>query len=463
MGAPNGIVPLALALFLPFVLGCFVQLHPRRAVLVSLFVGWLFLPTFDNAYRLPVLHAKVMFVPAVVLFASVIFDGDRWRRFPPRLVDLPMTLVCLSPFLSSLSNDLGPYDGGSAVFETSMIWGAPYLLGRVYFSEPGALRDFAMAMVAAALAYLPFCLWEIRMSPQLHATVYGFQPFDNFVSALRFGGYRPIIFMTSGLMLGMFMACGTLVAFWMWRTGARTEMWGVPMGWFCAALSLTTLLCKSTGAAALLALGLAVLEAARRLRSSVPLLILLALPPAYCVARSSGWTGRPLVSLSEKLVNEERAQSVEFRIVNEDQLIAKALQRPWLGWARWGRSRVYDESGNDVSVIDGLWILTLGTSGIVGLAALGLVLALPALLLVSLFPGRQWSDTRLAPAAALAVAGALSTIDNVFNAMLSPIFPVIVGSLVGLYLTVMAARRRAAAPRRSAALARPFAARVKWG
>lgn len=458
MSSPNVMVPVALAAFVLFVLGCFIQLSPQRALLVSLFTGWLFLPTFDNAYAVPLLHAKVMFVPAVVLFASVAFDGARWMRFRPRLLDLPMALVCCSPFASSLANDLGSYDGGSAVFEMSLIWGVPYLFGRVYFDEPGALRDLARAIVAATLAYVPFCLWEIRMSPQLHATVYGFQPFGSFVQAIRFGGYRPSVFMAHGLMLGMFMTSGTLIALWIWRTHALEDLWGVPIGWFCAALAMTTLLCKSTGAAALLVLGLGVLEAARRLRSSMPLLILLVLPPAYCVARTSGWTGRQLVSLSEEVVNEDRAASVEFRIVNEDQLIAKALQRPWLGWARWGRSRVYDESGKDVSIIDGLWILTLGTSGLVGLAALGLALALPTLLLVSLFPGRQWSDTRLTPTAALAVAGALGMIDDVFNAMLSPIFPVIGGSLVGLYLTVKAARRRRpAAPRRSAALARPFA------
>ena len=83
-----------------------------------------------------------------------------------------------------------------------MTWGAPYLLGRLYFSEPAALRDLALATVSAALAYVPFCLWEIRMSPQLHAIVYGLQPFG-FGQAIRFGGYRPSVFMTHGLMLGM--------------------------------------------------------------------------------------------------------------------------------------------------------------------------------------------------------------------------------------------------------------------
>jgi hypothetical protein len=464
MSAPNAIVPIALAVFVLFVLGCFMQFHPRRAVLVSLFAGWLFLPTFDNAYPVPLLHAKVMFVPAVVLFSSVAFDGGRWRRFRPRLIDLPMALVCFSPFASSLANDLGAYDGGSAVFEMGMIWGAPYLLGRLYFSEPGALRDFAEAFVAATLVYVPLCLWEVRMSPQLHATVYGFQPFGSFVQAIRFGGYRPSVFMAHGLMLGMFMTSGTLIALWIWRTGLCTDLWGVPIGWICAALAMTTLLCKSTGAAALLVLGLAVLEATRRLHSSAPLLILLALPPAYCVARTSGWTGRPLVSLAKQLVNEERAESVEFRIVNEDLLIEKALQQPGLGWARWGRSRVYDESGKDISIVDGLWILTLGTSGLVGLVSLGVALSLPVLLLMRLFPGRHWRDPRLTPATALAVVGALVAIDDVFNAMLSPIFPAIAGSLAGLYLAVMAARRRQPVPGNSQLLpARLPPRRVRWG
>jgi hypothetical protein len=223
-------------------------------------------------------------------------------------------------------------------------------------------------------------------------------------------------------------------------------------------------LCKSTGAAALLVLGLAALEAARRFGSWVPLLILIVLPPAYCVARTSGWTGRSLVSLAQQLVNEERAESVEFRIVNEDMLIAKAMERPWFGWARWGRSRVYDESGKDISIIDGLWILTLGASGLVGLVSLGVALALPALLLMGVFPGRHWADPRLAPGIALAIVGALGAIDDVFNAMLSPIFPAIAGSVAGLYLTVMAARRRQAlAAEPKLVHSGPPRRRAQWG
>jgi hypothetical protein len=441
MSAPNALVPIALLGFFPLVLGAFLHWHPRRAVLVSLFGGWLFLPTIDGVYDVPLLHTKAMFVPAVVLLASVALDGGRWLRFRPRLVDLPMALVCLVPAASSFANGFGAYDAGSGIFETSMSWGAPYLLGRVYFSEPRALLDLATAAVAAAVAYVPFCLWEIRMSPQLHGIVYGYQP-TAFIQTVRFGGYRPSVFLIHGLMLALFMSCAALIAFWIWRTGARRELWGIPMGWVSAALVAMTLLCKSTGAIVLLAMGLAALEIAQRVRSAVPLLILLALPALYCAGRVSGWSGKPLVSASQELVNAERAGSLEFRIVNEDQLIAKALQHRWLGWGRWGGSRVYDESGKDISVTDGLWILLLGSTGIVGLVAFGVALAVPGVLLVRLCRSKRWGDPRVAPAAALAIAVALGSIDDLFNAVPSPMFPAIAGGLLGLYLAVKQARRR---------------------
>src|SRR5207244_10530179 len=116
LSAPNSLVPVSLVAFFPLVLGAFLLWPPRRAVLVSLFAGWLFLPTVDGVYDVPLLHTKAMFVLAIVLLASVGLDGGRWLRFRPRLVDLPMALVCLVPAASSFANDFGPYDAGSALF-----------------------------------------------------------------------------------------------------------------------------------------------------------------------------------------------------------------------------------------------------------------------------------------------------------------------------------------------------------
>src|SRR5207253_9022253 len=124
---------------------------------------WLFLPTFDNAYAVRLLHAKVMLVPAVVLFASVAFDGARWMRFRPRLLDLPMALVCCTPFASSLADDLGSYVGGSAVFEMSPIWGVAFLFCRLLFDDPCPPRCLAWAVVGATLASVPLTLCVVRM------------------------------------------------------------------------------------------------------------------------------------------------------------------------------------------------------------------------------------------------------------------------------------------------------------
>src|SRR5204863_66271 len=62
------------------------------------------------------------------------------------------------------------------------------------------------------LIYSVLILWEVRMSPQLHATVYGASPRQaDFAQAIRWGGYRPIVFMPHGLAVALFI-CNTVMA-----------------------------------------------------------------------------------------------------------------------------------------------------------------------------------------------------------------------------------------------------------
>ncbi len=441
MEAANIFVPIALVAFVPAVAGLFAWLGPRRGVVVSLLAGWMLLPSYDSWFKAPFLTSKAMFVPVVVLVTSLAFDARSWLRLRPRLLDLPMALWCLEPFVTSLVNGLGAYDGAHAVFHTTSVWGVPYLLGRIYLDSPRALSDLAKALVVAALAYVPLCLWEVRMSPNLHLSVYGFHPMD-FLQAIRFGGYRPNVFMSHGLMLGMVMASATLVAYWEWRTRARTLLGGIPYGWVVAVLVVMTLLVKATGAILLLALGMAVLEGTRRIRAPWLLLALILVPPAYSAARIAGWTGDDLVTLSSSWIDPERADSLKYRMDHEDALIEKAMQRPGLGWGRWGRSRIFDEDGRDVSVTDGMWIITLGVSGLVGLAALILILALPVVAFLRRFPAAFWGDARLAAPAALAVVVLLWAIDDLPNAVVTPFPPTIAGALVTCSLLPRAVRRR---------------------
>jgi hypothetical protein len=430
MGSPNVLVPIALVLFFPAVYLVRRTLGPTRGVLASLLGGWLFLPSFSaSVLDVPLLGSKVAFVPTAVLIVSVVSDWRRWSRLRPHGVDLAAAVISLGPFATALSNGLGLYEGASALLEAFCSWGTPYLLGRVYLGKPRASRRYALWLVAAALVYVPLCLWEIRMSPQLHRVVYGYRAAGSFVQAVRYGGYRPSVFMAHGLAVGTFMATGTLIAYWLWRSRAAVRVAWLPLGWSTVLLAATTVLVKSTAAIALLAVGIAVLEGMRLVGRRLPILLLTLLPAAYCAARISGWTASELVEATRRF-DRDRAQSVQYRIVNEGILLEKAEQRPWLGWGRFGRSRVYDEDMRDVSVTDGLWIIALGVSGRLGLISVGSMLLLPVLLLLRRFPARHWDRSALGPIAALAVATVLWVLDCLLNAMNGPLFPAMAGSMV---------------------------------
>jgi tetratricopeptide (TPR) repeat protein len=156
----------------------------------------------------------------------------------------------------------------------------------------------------------------------------------------------------------------------------------------------------------------------------------MAVTPFYEVTRAWNlWSARELVDLSRSAINEERAESLEFRMVNEDMLAAKALQRPVFGWGGWGRARVYNAEGKDISITDGYWIIALGNHGIVGMASLTASCLLPLVLLTFRYRVRSWTTPAVAPAAALAILLGLFMIDNLSNAMLNPIYTLAIGGL----------------------------------
>lgn len=441
MGGPGASVYVAVFTYLAIVVVLFATQAPRRAVLVSLLGGLLFLPMFDRRASFGIIHTKLVLVETSVFLASVLFHWDRWRRLRLRGWDVPVVLTCLTPFVASISNALGAYDGASAIFEAWGTWGAAYALGRVHFRDGRAFRDLARGLVAGALVYAPFCWWEVRMSPQLHRLVYGFHQ-HSFLQHVRGAGYRPMVFMQHGLMVATFMATGALLAYWLWRSRDRLPLFGIPLGWGVVLLGLTTVLCKSTGALVLLGAGILALEAGRGLRTSAFVLALLALPPAYCVSRLNGWSAERVVEVAYRVAPPERASSLEFRIRNENMLIGKAMMRPWFGWGRWGGSRVYEE-GRDLATTDGLWILALGTGGVVGLSLLWGALLLPVTALLRAFSRRLWRDPRLAPAGALAVSLAAWVVDEVANGMITPVYPLVAGALVSL---AVAGRRASLRP-----------------
>lgn len=455
MGQPNVLVLVALAAFVLFAAQTFSRLEPRRALVLALLAGWLFLPHFDYRLSIPYLATKAMYLGFILLACSVVFDVGRWGAPRVRLLDLPILVFCVQPFFTAMSNDLGAKEGISAALEATLSWGAPYLLARMYLGGRRGTDLLARGLVVGALVYAPLALIEVRLSPQLHWWLYGFRSWA-FNQSIRLGGFRPSVFMQHGLALGMFMTIGSLVAYWRWRTGAGDRIAGVSPGAVAAGLIVTTVLCRSTGALALLALGIALVEVALRLRTGLAIVALAALPTVFCAARIAGWEPSTIVEYSARF-DPARAGSVQFRFDNERLLVEKAMIRPALGWGRFGRSFLYDEDGQSLgAVVDSLWIIVLGIDGLVGLVAVGLVLALPPLAFLRRFPARTWSDPRVASGGILALVLLLWAIDDLLNAMHSPIYPAIAGALVSTALGAREARRRpaATAPRARAPAAR---------
>lgn len=167
----------------------------------------------------------------------------------------------------------------------------------------------------------------------------------------------------------------------------------------------------------------------------------------YPLWRATDWfPTNDLVAMAAE-VSELRAQSLQYRLDNEEILLRHARERGFFGWGSWGRNRVYDpNSGKDLSVTDGRWIIVMGEFGWVGyLAEFGL-LALPVLRASKAI--RWISDAKERRVfAAIASLLAIGMFDLLPNASVSPWTWLLAGALLGRSEQLrVAARKRRATP-----------------
>lgn len=430
----HGILVSVLLLTWPLiVLGMFARMVPRKAVTWAFVLAWLFLPWASLKMEGLPAYTKMSATCYGVVLAILTFDARRLLTFRSGWIDLPMVIWCLCPLASSLSNSLGWHDGASGMLGQIVSWGLPYFIGRLYFRTWGEIRELAIAFFIGGLVYVPLCLIEVRMSPQLHTWVYGYFQ-STFAQTYRMGGWRPTVFMGHGLMVGMWMCMTGLVGIWLWQGRALPRTIGQsPLAWTLVPLLVTAVLCKSTGALMLIAAGLAALYACSLLRTKALLWLLVLLPVAYIAVRGGGiWDGGQLVSISGDLFGGERGDSMKTRVRAETLLAEKAMQQPSFGWGRWGRNRVNDEGGYDIAITDGMWIIFMGVNGLVGLSAwVALMLLPPAIVLWRIRPGLYATPEYAAPVA-LAVVSILFFIDCLPNAMFNPVYLLSCGALASV-------------------------------
>jgi hypothetical protein len=264
----------------------------------------------------------------------------------------------------------------------------------------------------------------------LHIWIYGFIPSD-FVQHIRAGGYRPIVFLNHGLMVGIFFCLSILAALTLWREarrkGERASGWALAAFW----LLLTLVMVKSVGALAIaIVLGLAIVFLKQRLQIAfavaVACIVLL-----YPVLRGAGFVPVDEIHDFVLSISEDRAQSLKFRLDNEDGLLAHANEKPLAGWGGWDRNHLHDpETGKVVSTTDGLWILLLGFIGWCGYIAYFGLFTLPIFHFAR--HRRRFGSSMITPGLIILLSAVL--IDFLPNAGLRPYVWMITGAIAGLVL-----------------------------
>jgi hypothetical protein len=429
------------------------------AVIAICLLGTLFLPEVQwspiapntvKPIRVPGLDfTKINVMSYGLLLGWLFIDGGRLRGVRWSFWDVPAVVLGVFPAVSCLMAGQSPQNAFSEFRHSLLQYTVPYIVGRVYLSDGLGCRRVTLALIFGGLVYIPLCLYEIRMSPQLNNIVFGFQQ-HSFLQTARFGGYRPMVFMQHGLAVSLLMVSATLSLFWLWRAGVwptdevPTLLAKWPGPTFLALLG-TAALCRSFGAIALGCAGFFVFLIGDRLRLRLPLILLMAVMPAYAAGRATGWLkADDLIALLGSRVNQERTESFEYRLVNEDKFIAAMGPNVLFGMGNDPDKRPKDHNSVPL-IVDGLWIVEYFANGVVGLTALCAFFLLPVLRFLWNHPPTAWATPAVAPAAIAATLCVIWLIDCVPNAMLNPLYFLMVAALNGWNDGIGAMRRHLAA------------------
>jgi hypothetical protein len=421
--------------YLPLTLMFDAVFSRQRAVLVSILLAVMFMPWVSVDLGQYLVWDRSTSVTLAVFLGVIFRDPERLTQLRLNRWDLPVLVYCFVPLISSVVNGFGLYDGFSIVSSHWLRFGGPYLIGRVFFATPAHRRDIAYALVIGAVVYVPFCIWEIRMSPNLHALIYGF-PQHDFRQTMRGDSYRPMVFMQHGLMTAMWIACGALMALCLHinRDTKRIFGFGFLSVWF--GLSLVLIAMQSLGAILLLLGMIFVIGYCRSTNHRWPILLLLLVPFGWASGRIASLIDSESVKGAMSFAGEDRIESLAFRLNAEDNLIANTWsQNPVVGLSTWASARTvqvsYGYSSDAYFKVDGFWLLVFTSHGIVGLLAFLMIYFVPAYSVLRTTRPRDWSsNSDHGVSAALAMVLTIVAIDNTMNAMFNPLWLVIAGALV---------------------------------
>ena len=382
----SGIIYLAFVALMPLATA---RLAPQRAIWLAYFVGLMFLPplpygevasdaTFDwrvigNALPAGGAAGSALVAAFAALLVAAVRDGREIVRWRPGLIDLPMALFCLWPVAQErlLGTPSAP-SGGAAAAWLALVWGVPWILGRVYLTRPEGRSIFVVMFVAAALVLVPFAYLETILDWRVHEALLGPHPFAH-DGAARYLGNRPLLLFENGNQYGLYICMAALFA----MVGALDQPRHARQPWIivaAAVLGISALASQSVGAIVLTgAAGLAILLARRFGRArwflaacgAVAVLLLAGYStgqvPVRQIAEETGIAG-PAKALFELTGR----RSLAWRANQNDKTADLLAEHLPLGSGQWdwfapAQTRPW-----------GLWSLLAGQYGLVPLAALAM-------------------------------------------------------------------------------------------
>ena len=391
-GSPSLFANVVVLLWIPIGLTLFFVMKPDKAARVTIFGGLLFLPELVQ-FSIPMVPplGKQTIPYLTVLLGYTLRSPRRVWRLPREkwvlLIVLAMIIdglgigmtnhdpltygVWRTISIPALTLKDGMFVAASSIFRV----GIPFFVGSVLVREASDLEDLLRFLVKLGLIYAFFALIEIRFSPQLHYWVYGYYQHE-FAQTIRFGGYRPTVFLAHGLAVAIFFVVCVLASATLTRL-PRRRIWGMTAKTTTYILAAILILCKSTGAILyLIAVTPFIWRSTYRAQWRVAL-VLGVVVFLYPSLRASDVFPTSTIESIGSVAGADREGSMKFRFENEDGLLKKARQRPWFGWGEYGRNELYGDGGEVVSVTDGEWIIALGISGFVGFFATFGLLLLP--------------------------------------------------------------------------------------
>ncbi|WP_439523596.1 O-antigen ligase family protein [Marivita sp.] len=439
---PNALATLALAVWPLVTVFLFLKLPPGRAVIATLLIGYLFLPEPPAGFDFPLIPPLTKHtIPALSALLMWVWLYPQDMNLMPRspVSVCLLLLFVFSPVATTVLN-LYPIYWGEFFIQAMSLKDAlglviqqvlliiPFLLARRFLYRAEDQRDLMYAFLFGGLLYSLPMLLEIRLSPQLNMWIYGYYQHD-FVQTIRFGGYRPMVFLYHGIWAAFYLLMAVLSAYALWKTRQAKSRWKLLL--IALYLTAVLVLAKSLGAwlfAAVLVPTIVLFGPRWQMRLAV---LIATFAIAYPALKGVDLIPQGKILWAADSIDPERAASLAFRFGNENMLLERAKEKPLFGWGTYNRNQILDLATGEVeTVTDGRWVILIGQFGWLGFLAEFGLLVLPVLFLWRETRYRQPEDYSplIVP---LSLILAVNVFDMLPNATLTPLTWLMAGALTG--------------------------------